>query len=61
MGVSHQQEETNFGNFYNVGTIQVEPDSFDESFTDMVTDDMDEASDDELDDDEVSDEDFEDY
>jgi hypothetical protein len=60
MGVSHQQEETSFGNFYNVGTIQVEPDSFDE-FTDMVPDDMDEASDELDDDEEASDEDFDDY
>jgi hypothetical protein len=52
---SHQPETTNWGNFYNVGTIRVNNDSFDE-FTDMVHD-MDEVSD-ELDDDEeeVSDE-----
>jgi hypothetical protein len=55
MGSSHQPETTNWGNFYNVGTIQVDTDSFDE-FTDMV-DDMDEVSD-ELDDEEVSDEDM---
>jgi hypothetical protein len=55
MGNSHQPETTNWGNFYNVGTIQVNPDSFDE-FTDMVHD-MDEVSD-ELDDEEVSDEDM---
>jgi hypothetical protein len=55
MGSSHQPETTNWGNFYNVGTIQVNPDSFDE-FTDMVHD-MDEVSD-ELDDEEVSDEDM---
>jgi SpoVK/Ycf46/Vps4 family AAA+-type ATPase len=55
MGNSHQPETTNWGNFYNVGTIQVDADSFDE-FTDMVHD-MDEVSD-ELDDEEVSDEDM---
>lgn len=54
---NHQPETTNWGNFYNVGTIQVAPDSFDE-YRDMVHD-MDEVSDELDDEEEVSDEDME--